>query len=474
MHKGLTASLVFVVLAAGPKAGAQNATGEPKFRELYKELVETNTALSNGSCTLAAERMAARLKAAGLPESDLHPFAAPGHPKEGGLVALYPGRDPKLKAILLLAHIDVVEAKREDWTRDPFILVEENGNFYARGAIDDKAEAAIWVDTLIRYKQENFRPRRTIKLALTCGEETAGAFNGAQWLVENQRELIDASFAVNEGAFGELDREGHQVALEIQAGEKTAQNFRLEVTNAGGHSSRPLKDNAIYRLAAALTRIEGYDFPAQFTDGNRAYFTGMAKIQAAKGNTDVADAMRALVKNPDDAAAIALASAKDPSWNATLRTTCVATMLDAGHATNALPQRARAIINCRIFPGVTQEVVRLKLQELVADPKVVVSTLETRGPSSPPPPLTPQVLAPFEKLAAEYFPGVPVLPILQPGATDGEFLNAAGIPTYGIEPLFAGPDLGHIHGLNEYISVKSLLDCRDFLYHLIKVYADQK
>jgi acetylornithine deacetylase/succinyl-diaminopimelate desuccinylase-like protein len=474
MHKALAAAAFVLLTAAAPHAGAQDASGEGKFRDLYRELIETNTALSNGSCTLAAQRMAARLKAAGFADADLHPFAAPDHPNEGGLVASYPGRDPKLKALLLLAHIDVVEAKREDWTRDPFKLVEENGSFYARGVIDDKAEAAIWVDTLIRYKQENYRPRHTIKLALTCGEETAGAFNGAQWLVEHERDLIDAAFAVNEGAFGELDAEGRKVALEIQAGEKTAQNFRLEVTNPGGHSSRPLKDNAIYRLAAALTRIEGYDFPAQFTDGNRAYFTGMAKIQATKGNNDVADAMRALAKNPNDAEAIALVSAKDPSWNATLRTTCVATMLDAGHATNALPQRARANINCRIFPGVTQEAVRLKLEELVADPKVAVSTLETRGPSSPPPPLTPQILAPVEKLAAEFFPGVPVLPILQPGATDGEFLNAAGIPTYGIEPLFAGPDLGHIHGLNEYISVKSLMDCRDFLYRLIKIYSDQK
>jgi acetylornithine deacetylase/succinyl-diaminopimelate desuccinylase-like protein len=390
------------------------------------------------------------------------------------LVAWYPGRDPKLKAVLLLAHIDVVEAKREDWTRDPFKLVEENGNFYARGVIDDKAEAAIWVDTLIRYKQEKYRPLRTIKIALTCGEESAGAFNGAQWLVENKRDLIDAGLAVNEGAFGELDAEGHRVALEIQAGEKMSQNFRLEVTNPGGHSSRPVKDNAIYRLSAALLRIEAYDFPAQFTDGSRAYFTGMAKIQAAKGNTQVADAMRALVEHPNDAQAIALVSAKDPSWNATLRTTCVATMLDAGHATNALPQRARANINCRIFPGVSQEAVRSKLEELVADPAVKVTTLEIRGPSSPPPPLTAQILAPMQKLAAEFFPGVPVLPILQPGATDGEFLNAAGIPTYGIEPLFAGPDLGHIHGLNEYVSVKSLLDCREFLYRLIKIYSDQK
>jgi acetylornithine deacetylase/succinyl-diaminopimelate desuccinylase-like protein len=474
MLKALTAFSAIALLTSAAHATAQNAAEETQFREVYKELVETNTALSNGSCTLAAERMAARLKAAGFTDADLHPFAAPDHPKEGGLVARYPGRDPKLKAVLLLAHIDVVEAKREDWTRDPFKLIEENGTFYARGVIDDKAEAAIWVDTLIRFKQEKYRPLRSIKLALTCGEETAGAFNGAQWLVDNQRDLIDAAFAVNEGAFGELDTEGRKVALEIQAGEKLAQNFRLEVTNPGGHSSRPLKDNAIYRLSAALLRIEGYEFPAQFTDGSRAYFTGMAKIQADKGNTEVAEAMRALVKDPNDAQAIALVSAKDPSWNATLRTTCVATMLDAGHATNALPQRARANINCRIFPGVSQEAVRAKLEELVADPAVKVTTLETRGPSSPPPPLTPQILGPVEKLAAEFFPGVPVLPILQPGATDGEFLNAAGIPTYGIEPLFAGPDLGHIHGLNEYVGVKSLLDCRDFLYRLIKIYSDQK
>ncbi len=418
--------------------------------------------------------MTARLKSAGFADADLHPFAVPDHPKEGGLVAIYPGRDPKLKAILLLAHIDVVEAKREDWVRDPFKLVEENGFFYARGAVDDKAEAAIWVDTLMRFRHDNFRPRRTLKLALTCGEETSGAFNGAAWLVANRRDLIDAAFAINEGAGGELDSAGNRVALDVQAGEKTSQNYRLEVTNPGGHSSRPLKDNAIYRLAGALKRIEPYEFPPQFTDASRAYFSGMARIQAAKGNSAVADAMTALVRNPDDASAIALVSQSDPSWNATLRTTCVATMLEAGHATNALPQRARANINCRIFPGVDQETVRRKLEELIADSQVRVETLETRGPSSPPPPLTPQILGPVEKLAAEFWPGVPVLPILQPGATDGQFLNAAGIPTYGIEPVFLGPDLGHIHGLNEYVGVRSLLEGRDFLYRLVKIYSEQK
>ncbi len=474
MKSILAAAATIALVGLCPPLAAAPAQGEAQFRELYKELVETNTTLSAGNCTLAAERMAARLKAAGFAGSELHIFTAPDHAKEGGLVAIYPGRDPKLKAILLLAHIDVVEAKREDWTRDPFTLVEENGNFYARGASDDKAEAAIWVDTLVRYRTEKFRPLRTLKLALTCGEETAGAFNGAQWLTENRRDLIDAEFALNEGAAGELDANGKRVAMQIEAGEKFPQNFRLEVTNPGGHSSRPVKDNAIYHLAGALIRIQGYDFPAQFTDGNRAYFEGMAKLQQAKGEAETAAAMNAFLKDPNDAKSLALVSAKDPSWNATLRTTCVATMLDAGHATNALPQRARANVNCRIFPGVSAEAVRAKLEELIADPAVKVTTLETRGPTSPPPPLTPRILGPIEALTKEYFPGVPVLPVLQAGAPDGEFLNAAGIPTYGFEPIFFGKDLGNIHGLNEYINVSSLMEGRDFLYRLVKIYADQK
>src|SRR6516162_4754263 len=313
----VAAVLICVRAAAEPP---RDTAGEQRFRELYKELVETNTTLSAGSCTLAAARMAARLKAAGIPDIDLHPFAAPDHPKEGGLVAVYPGRDPQLKAILLLAHLDVVEAKREDWTRDPFTLVEENGSFYARGAMDDKAEAAIWVDLLIRYKSENYRPLRTLKVALT---------------------------------WGELDASGQKVSLDVEAGEKFPQNYVLEVTNPGGHSSRPVKNNAIYHLAAALTRIAAYDFPVQFNEANRAYFSGMEKIQAAKGETAVANAMTAFLRDPNDSTAIDLVAAKDPGWNGTLRTTCVATMLDAGHATNALPQRARANVNCRIFPGVS-------------------------------------------------------------------------------------------------------------------------
>ena len=397
----LLLAAAFVVAAASP-ARAEFGPGESRFREIYKELVETNTSLSAGSCTVAAERMAARLQTAGFPAADLHLFTAPDHPREGGLVAVLPGSDKKAQAILLLAHIDVVEAKREDWTRDPFTLVEENGNFYARGSVDDKSEAAIWVDTLIRLREAKKPLRHTMKMALTCGEETSGAFNGANWLAKNQRELIDAGFALNEGAWGELDASGHKVLMQVQAGEKSPVNFRLEVTNRGGHSSRPMKDNAIYHLAAALTRISQYEFPPQFADGNRAYFSGVAKLQAAKGETGVATAMNAFVKDPTDEKSIALVAAKDPSWNATLRTTCVATMLDAGHATNALPQRARANINCRIFPGVLSETVRGKLEELAADPAVKVTTLDVDEHGAAPPPLTPAILGPLEKLTQQY------------------------------------------------------------------------
>ena len=433
----------------------QNAYADPteqQFRALYKELVETNTTLSSGSCTLAAERIATRLKAAGFPDSDLHPFADPKFPKEGGLVAILPGSDPKAKAILLLAHIDVVEAKREDWVRDPFTLIEEDGKFYARGALDDKAQAAIWADSLIRFKKEGFKPRHTLKMALTCGEETAGAFNGAEWLTKNKRDLIDAGYALNEGAGGELNAAGKRVSMTVQAGEKVAQN---------------------YRLASALKKVEGYEFPIQLADGSRGYLNGMSKIQAAAGRKDIADAMLAVAKNPGDAKAVALLSSTDSSWGAMLHTTCVATQLDAGHATNALPQRARANINCRIFPGVTQEEVRQTLVKAIGDPAVKVETLEIRGENSAPPALTKAILEPVERMTAKMWPGVPVMPILQSGATDGQFLNAAGIPTYGISGIFLTPDLGNIHGLNEYIGVQSLMEGRTFLHELVKIYANQ-
>lgn len=466
----LAAAALAVALLTGAAAQADGVRpDQAAFREIYKELVETNTTLSAGSCTAAAEKMAARLRKGGYPDSDLHLFVTPEHPKEGGLVVILPGTDAKARPILLLAHIDVVEAKREDWERDPFKLIEENGYFYARGSLDDKSMAATWVDTLIRLRGERTKPRRTVKMALTCGEETSGAFNGAEYLVKEKRELIDAAFALNEGAWGMLDAAGKRVMMGVQAGEKTSQNFRLEVTNPGGHSSRPVKNNAIYHLAGALTRIEHYDFPLKLNDTTRTYFSRMAGIVGGEAGA----AMTKLVADPTDAAAVAKVT-EDPTWNGMLRTTCVATTLDGGHATNALPQRARANVNCRIYPDESADSVLRVLQQVVADPEVKVSTLETRGPPSVVPPLTREIMGPIEKMSARFYPNVPVIPLLQPGATDGQFLSTSGIPTYGINGLFMDPDLGFIHGLNERVRVQSLYDGRDFLYELVKIYAAQR
>ena len=442
--------------------------GLPRFREIYKELVETNTTLSAGDCTLAAQRMAARLKTAGYPDEDVRLFVPDGHPKEGGLLAVLHGTNPKLKAILMLAHVDVVEARREDWTRDPFTLIEEDGYFYGRGTNDMKAEAAIWVDSLIRYREAGYHPKRTIKLALTCGEETNGAVNGAEWLTHNMRDAIDAELALTEGVDGVLDAQGKPVSLGILAAEKTSQNYVFEVTNAGGHSSRPVADNAIYHLVRALDRVSRYEFPVQLDEANRSFFSGSAKLV---GGTDGA-AMTAVVRNPEDAAAVAVLD-KDPNWHAMLRTTCVATMLSAGHATNALPQRARANINCRIFPGVSREDILAQLMKIADDPAVKITIPEVRGPVAPPAPLTRRVLGPVEKLAHQMWPGVPVVPALEPGASDAQFMNPAGIPTYGVTGMFNDPDGGHIHGLNERIPVKAVYEGRAFLHQLVKLYADQ-
>jgi acetylornithine deacetylase/succinyl-diaminopimelate desuccinylase-like protein len=455
------------LMALATAANAQTATApkplspdQAAFRALYQELVEINTTLSVGSCTAAAEAMGARLKAAGYPEADIKVVVEPKHPREGSLVAVLRGTDAKVKPMLLLAHIDVVEAKREDWTRDPFKLVEENGYFYGRGTSDDKAQAAIWVDSLIRLKQAGFKPKRDIKMALTCGEESEG-YNGIEDLLKNHRPLVDAEFALNEGADGLLDEQGKEIVLEVQAGEKVYQDFTLTVTNPGGHSSRPVPSNAIYQLTAALNRIGAYQFPPTFIDATKGYFTQMqGRVPAEQ-----ASAMKALVANVSDPAALAVIT-KDPMWNSMLRTTCVATMVSAGHAPNALPQRATANVNCRILPGMPVEVVKAKLTELAADPAVAVTLAHEAKAVSPPPALTPAIMGPIQKEAAKKWPGVPIVPILLTGATDGVHTNAAGIPTYGVSGLFGGSDGDGIHGLNERMRVKSLYDGRDFLYAL--------
>lgn len=464
------AVLLLSALAVGTPAFAADPAPRPDqlaFREIYKELVETNTTLSSGSCTLAAERMAARLRAAGIPDSQLTLFAIPEKPKEGGLVAVYPGTSITAKPILLIAHIDVVEAKREDWERDPFIMVEENGYFYGRGTADIKSQAAVWVDTLIRFQQAGYKPRRTVKMALTCGEETNGAFNGIEWLAANKRDLIDAEFALNEGGGGDSDGKGKVIGQSVQVGEKTFANFRLETRNPGGHSSAPVPDNAIYQLARAVTKIEEHRFPAEMTDTTRRYFAEAGALRADATGA----AMVALAKNIGDKDAEAIVN-KDPFLHSNLRTTCVATLLDGGHAANALPQRAGANINCRIFPGHSIESIRDELAKVIGDPGVTVTQLPPKRPAPPAPPLDPKIIGPMQKLVDKYWPGLKVIPSMANGYTDATFLGAVGIPTYGIPGMWGDPDGNGAHGLNERMEVKSVYVGRDYMFDLVKAYAD--
>ncbi len=464
---GLVVQSVTAGAAATGAAAAELRPDQQAFFGLYKELVETNTVVDIGSCTQASAQIATRLKAAGYTDQDITLFSTPDHPKDGGLVVILKGSDAKVKPMLLLAHIDVVAAKREDWVRDPFKLIEEEGYYYGRGTVDDKAMAAIWADAMIRFKTSGYKPKRTIKLALTCGEETTYAFNGAQWLAANKADLISAEFALNEGGGGRYNAKGERDLLAIQVGEKAAQNFTFTTTNPGGHSSQPVPDNAIYELADALEAVRKYEFPIKFTDTTRAFFTAIAA--SPKTPPPFADAIKRLLANPDDAAADRIVS-MDKAMHSTLRTTCVATLLTAGHAENALPQKAVANVNCRIFPGETVDATLAKLKEL-AGPKVTVTANQPIRPIGIPPKLDPKITGPMKTLADKYFPGVPMMPIMSTGATDGIFLEAIGIPTYGAPGVFIDSDFSGVHGLNERIRAESLYVGRDYLYDLVKAYA---
>jgi acetylornithine deacetylase/succinyl-diaminopimelate desuccinylase-like protein len=438
-----------------------------RFRALYEEIVETNTTLSSGSCTDAANLIAERLRAAGYPEDDVQIILAPEQENKGNLVAILRGSNPDLKPMLLLAHLDVVEADPEDWERDPFTLFEENNFFYGRGAADDKSMVAIFADSMIRYREEGFQPQRDIKMALTCGEETSFDFNGVRYLLEHHRDLIDAEFALNENGNGILDENGNRVALLLQAGQKVSQTFELEIINPGGHAARPRPDNAISELAAALVNLAAFEFPVDINPATKLYFEGMA---AANSGQRAADMLAVAGETPDPAAVERLA--KDPFTNALMRTTCIATMLEGGHAANALPQRATATINCRIKPGVSIETIAATLADIGANPDLRITPVGEPGLLSPPPPLNSAIRAPVEIVAARLWPGIPVVPTQMSGADDGRFLNAAGIATYGVSGLFRNPDGDGSHGLNERMPVRSLFEGRDFLYEVVKLYAD--
>jgi acetylornithine deacetylase/succinyl-diaminopimelate desuccinylase-like protein len=465
---------LLLLLAAPLAAQAPAAARTPHqqlARSVYEELVEINTVDSVGSTTRAAQAMAARFRAAGFPAADVRVLVPAGKPTKGNLVVRYRGRPStgagQGKPILLLAHLDVVAANRADWPRDPFVLHEQDGYFYGRGTADDKAMAAMFVANLLRMRREGLTPERDLVLALTADEE-GGDANGVEFLLAKHRALLDAAYAINEGGGGTLDGPGadaRPLFHSVQAAEKVPEDYTLAARNPGGHSSVPRPDNAIYQLAEALRRVAAHRFPVTLNPVSRAFFEQTARVE----KPDMAAAMRALVANPADTAAAATV-ARDPRYNSMLRTTCVATRLAGGHAYNALPQTATANVNCRIVPTSSAEAVRAELARVIGDSGVAVSfTLPDRErfPESTAA-VEPAVLEATTELTRRMFGDVPVVPTMSTGATDGRFLRAAGIPTFGVSGIFSSPGETNAHGRDEKLRVKSFYEGLEFLDQLVR------
>jgi len=446
-----TLGQTFLSLGLLPEAERQLA------REIYKEMVEIKSGYTTGATTPVAEAAARRLKAAGFPDADV--FVGGAIPTKANLVARYRGTGRR-RPLLLLAHTDVVEAKREDWSMDPFTLTERDGYFYGRGTGDDKAQAAVWIANLIRYKREGFQPDRDIIVALTADEEGGGPYNGVGWLLKNKRDLIDAEFCLNEGGWGE-SVEGKRISNDVQLSEKYVINYRLEVTNKGGHSSLPVPDNAIYHLAGALDRLSRFAFPLKTNEVTQAYFQAMARIEDASVRNDLA---RAADGATDAMERVARATT---AWNATLRTTCVATQLEGGHAKNALPQLAAANVNCRALPEDKPEYVTATLKQVIADEQVSVAIVGDVS-IGPPSPIREDLMTAVSAVTTTLWPGVPTVPMMVMGATDGLYLRVAGIPTYGVQGFFYDRNDIRFHGRDERLKVQSFYEGQTFLYELVK------
>ena len=455
--------LVTFLLALPFLASANAQTTRPEAEkqlahDVYKQFIEIQSGFTTGATTPVAEAAAARLKAAGFTDADI--FLGGATPKKGNLVVRLRGTGAK-KPILLLAHEDVVEAKREDWSMDPFQFIEKDGFFYGRGTGDDKAQAAVWIANLIEYKKEGFKPDRDIIVALTADEEGGGPYNGVDWLLKNHRDLIESEFALNEGGWGE-EAKGKKISNDLQVSEKYVLNFRFEVHNKGGHSSMPVHDNAIYHLAGALSRLGEFGFPLNTNEVTAAYFQQMAKIETGAIKDDLAKAAGGSQK------AMERVAAASPAWNSTLRTTCVATMLEGGHAINALPQLAAATVNCRVLPEDSPEYVLSALQKVVADDQVTVKRLSDDFSKAPASPMRPDVLSAVTDITSRLWPGVPTVPIMVMGATDGRYLRSAGIPCYGVQGFFMDRDDIRFHGRDERLGVQSFYEGQEFLYELVK------
>jgi acetylornithine deacetylase/succinyl-diaminopimelate desuccinylase-like protein len=430
--------------------------------DVFKQLVDINTTDSVGSTTVAAKAMAKRLLDAGFAAADVQVLGP--NDRKGNLVARLHGTGAK-KPILFICHLDVVEARREDWSMDPFELVERDGYFYGRGTGDIKDGDAFLVTTFIRLKRENFKPAGDLILALTADEE-GGKSNGVDWLIKNHRDLIDAQYIINPDAGDfELDH-GKRMLVGIQASEKLYQDFELKVSNPGGHSSLPTSENAIYQLSDGLARLEQYQFPFELNEVTREYFAREAGIVSGQTGAD----MKAILRAPPDPAALARLSAI-PYYNSRVRTTCVATRLEGGHANNALPGMARANVNCRILPGHSPDEIQALLVKVLDDPRIVVSRaagLAGSGLPNPPSPLRPDLMGALEKVTNDMWPGVPIVPVMDAGASDGAISRAAGFPTYGLPGLFMDVDDDRSHGRDERIRVASFYDGVDFYYRLVK------
>jgi len=463
MFRPLLGLLLLPLVAVAQPAQPALTPHQKAARAVYEQLVEINTVDSVGSVTTAVQAMAARFKAAGFPAADIHVLIPPGKPTKGNLVVRYRGRGGSLKPVLLLAHLDVVAALRSDWSRDPFELQEANGFFYGRGTADDKAMAAMFVSNLLRYKKEGFVPARDLILALTADEE-GGASNGVEYLVKNHRSLIDAAYAINEGGGGTLSGTT-PLFHSVQAAEKVPVNFKLTVLNPGGHSSVPRLDNAITQLSAGLVKLGAFTFPVALNAITKPFFEETAKVE----KPEIAAAMRAVAANPNDSAAAALLS-RDPRYSSMLRTSCVATRLVGGHAYNALPQTATANVNCRIVPTSTLAAVQSTLQRVVNDTSIqialMVESRETFGMT--PDPIDPTLLASATALTKQTWGDIPVIPTMSTGATDGRFLRAAGIPTYGVSGIFSVPGENNAHGRDEKLRTRSFYEGLDFLYQLVR------
>ncbi len=465
----LFASVTVALLLCATGYAQTDQAANALARDIFKELIEINTVDSAaGSVTAASEAMAQRLRAAGYTDQDMQ-IAGPSERKKNLVVRLRgTGRH---KPVLLVGHLDVVEARREDWSTDPFKLIEKNGYFYGRGTTDMKNGDAIMMSTMIRLKKEGFRPSRDIILALTADEET-GSANGVDWLLRNHRELIDAEFVLNHDGNSITSDHGKPLYFEVDATEKLYADYLLTATNPGGHSSLPVPDNAIYRISSALERLARYDFPFELNNVTRGYYERTAAIETGQRAADV----RAILANPPDTQAIARLS-QDPIDHSILRTTCVATRIEGGHANNALPQRARATVNCRILPGHSPEEVRHVLIDVFADPAIKVQYIDnegvvrdtgSEGRGNPPPPLKPEVMQPLDKLVNQMWPGLKVVPSMSAGASDGAITNAAGIPTYLISGIAIDKDNIRAHGQDENLGVKSFYQGNEFFYRYIK------